>query len=125
MKVRFKTTSKGEIAILTRKEYEALASKAQEADEDFGTARLIARARKEIAAGLPLIPKEVVDRIARGENALRALRQWRGKTQLYIAHKTNIGQGYISDLESGRRKGTITALKKIADVLKVPLDLIA
>jgi transcriptional regulator with XRE-family HTH domain len=50
---------------------------------------------------MPLIPKEVVDRIARGENALRALRQWRGKTQLYIAHKTNIGQGYISDLERG------------------------
>ena len=125
MKVRFKTTSKGEIAILARKEYEALAAKAQEADEDFGTARLIARARKEIAAGTPLIPKEVVDRIARGENALRALREWRGKTQLYVAHKTNIGQGYISDLESGRRKGTIAVWKKIADVLKVPLDLIA
>jgi ribosome-binding protein aMBF1 (putative translation factor) len=124
MNVRFKITSKGEIAILPRKEYEALAAKAQEADEDFGTARLIARARKEIAAGMPLIPKEVVDRIDRGENALRALREWRGKTQLYIAHKANIGQGYISDLESGRRKGTTAALKKIADVLKVPLDLI-
>jgi transcriptional regulator with XRE-family HTH domain len=74
---------------------------------------------------MPLIPKEVVDRIARGENALRAFREWRCKTQLYIAHKTNIGQGYISDLESGRRKGTTTALKKIADVLKLPLDLIA
>jgi len=122
MNVRFKMTSKGEIAILPRKEYEALAAKAQEADEDFGTARLIARARKEIAAGMPVIPKEVVDRIARGENALR---EWRGKTQLYIAHKTNIGQGYISDLERGRRKGTTTALKKIADVLKLPLDLIA
>jgi DNA-binding XRE family transcriptional regulator len=118
-------TSKGEIAILPRKEYEALAAKAQEADEDFGTARLIARARKEIAAGMPLIPKEVVDKIARGENALRALREWRGKTQLYVAHKANIGQGYISDLESGRRKGATTALKKIADVLKLPLDLIA
>ncbi len=73
---------------------------------------------------MPLTPKEVVDRIARGENALRALRQWRGKTQLYISHKTNIGQGYISDLERGRRKGKIAALKKIADVLKVPLDLV-
>ena len=34
-----------------RKDYEALAAKAQEADEDFGTARLVVRARKEIAAG--------------------------------------------------------------------------
>jgi hypothetical protein len=41
-----------------------------------------------------------VDRITGGENALRVLREWRGKTQLYISHKTNIGQGYISDLES-------------------------
>ena len=125
MNVRFKMTNKGEVAILPRKDYEALAAKAQEADEDFSTARLVARARKEIAAGMPLIPKEVVDRISNGENALRVLRDWRGKTQLDISRKTNIGQGYISDLESGRRKGTTAALKKIASVLKVPLDLIA
>ena len=124
MNVRFKMTNRGEVAILPRKDYEALAAKAREVDEDLGTARIVARARKEVAAGMPLIPKEVVDRIARGENALRALRQWRGKTQIYISHKTNIGQGYISDLERGRRKGTISALRKIADVLKVPLDLI-
>ena len=82
------------------------------------------RARKEITAGAPLIPKKFVDRIANGENALRVLREWRDMTQLYISHKTGIGQGYISDLESGRRKGATAALKKIADVLKVPLDLI-
>ena len=99
-------------------------AKAEEADEDLGSSRLVARARKEIAAGIPLIPKEAIDRIAEGENALRVLREWRGRTQLYISHKTNLGQGYISDLESGRRKGTIAALKKIADALKVPLDLI-
>jgi len=124
MKVRFKMTNKGEVVILSRNDYEVLAAKAQEADEDIVTARLVARARKEIAAGMPLIPKEVVDRITGGENALRVLREWRGKTQLYISHKTNIGQGYISDLESGRRRGTTAVLKKIADVLKVPLDLI-
>jgi hypothetical protein len=124
MNVRFKKTDKGEVAILPRKEYEALAAKAAEADEDIGTARLVARARKEIAAGAPLIPKSVVDRIAKGENALRVLREWRGETQLHIAFKTNIGQGYISDLESGRRKGTTAALKKIADFLNVPLDLL-
>ena len=77
MNVRFKKTDKGEIAILPRKEYEALAAKAAEADEDIGSARLVARARKEIAAGAPLIPKKVVDRIANGENPLRVLREWR------------------------------------------------
>jgi Helix-turn-helix len=125
MNVRFKKTDKGEVAILSRKDYEALAAKAAEADEDFGTARLVARARKEIAAGAPLIPKAVVDRIAKGESALRVLREWRDVTQLYLSFKTGLGQGYISDLESGRRKGTTAALKQIAKVLDVPLDLLA
>jgi predicted transcriptional regulator len=96
-----------------------------EADEDAGTARLVARARKEIAAGAPLIPKAVADRIANGENPIRVIREWRDVTQLYLSHKTNIGQGYVSDLENGRRKGTTAALKEIARVLKVPIDVLA
>lgn len=125
MNVRFKKTGKGEIAILSRRDYEMLAAKAAEADEDIGTARLVARARRDIAAGAPLIPKAVVDRIAGGENTLRVLREWRDMTQLHLSHKTGIGQGYISDLENGRRKGTAASLKKIAGVLNVPLDLLA
>jgi DNA-binding XRE family transcriptional regulator len=124
MNVRFKKTEKGEIAILPRKEFEALAAKAAEADEDIGSARLVARARKDIAAGAPLIPKKIVDRIANGENPLRVLREWRDMTQRELSSKTDIGQGYMSDLESGRRKGTTTALKKIATAMNVPLDLI-
>jgi ribosome-binding protein aMBF1 (putative translation factor) len=123
--VQFKKTGKGEVAILPRREYEALVAKAAEADEDAGTARLVARARKEIAKGEPLIPLEVLNRIADGENAIRVIREWRDVTQLYLSFKTNIGQGYISDLENGRRKGTTAALKEIARVLNVPLDLLA
>jgi Helix-turn-helix len=124
MNVRFKKTDKGEIAILSRKDYEALAAKAAEADEDLGTARLVARARREIAAGAPLIPKAIIDRIAKGENALRVFREWRDVTQLHLSFKTDLGQGYISDLENGRRKGTTAALKQIAKALNVPLDLL-
>jgi ribosome-binding protein aMBF1 (putative translation factor) len=100
-------------------------AKAAEADEDAGTARLVARARKEIADGGAVIPFDVVNRIADGESPIRVIREWKDITQLYLAHKTNIGQGYISDLENGRRKGTVAALKEIARVLDVPLDLLA
>jgi hypothetical protein len=124
MNVRFKKTDKGEVAILPRKDYEALAAKAAEADKNSGTARLVSVARKQIAAGAPLIPKLIVDRLANGESALRVLREWRDMTQLYLSFKTGIGQGYISDLENGRRKGTTAALKKIADAMNVPLDLL-
>lgn len=124
MNVRFQKTARGEFAILPRKDYEALVAKAAEAAEDEGTARLVAHARGEIAAGAPLLPKHLVDRLADGENPVRVLREWRDVTQLHLSFKTGLSQGYISDVETGRRKGTAAALRRIADVLKVPLDLL-
>jgi hypothetical protein len=124
MNVRFQKTARGEVAILPRKEYEELAAKAAEADEDAGTARLVARARTDIAAGAPLLPKHVVERLTKGENPVRVLREWRDVTQLYLSFKTNLSQGYISDVETGRRKGAAAALRRIADALSVPLDLL-
>lgn len=124
MAVRFQKTPRGEVAILPRKDYELLVAKASEADEDAGTARIVARARKEIAGGGPLLPKDIVDRMASGENPVRVLREWRDITQLHIAFKTSLSQGYISDIENGRRTGTAAALRLIADALNVPLDLL-
>jgi DNA-binding transcriptional regulator YiaG len=125
MNVRFKKTAGGEVAILPRKDYDALVAKAVEADENAGTARLVARARKDVGRGAPLLPKTVVDRMENGENAVRVLRDWRAMTQAEIASRTRISQGHISDIENGRRTGTPSALRLIADVLKVPLDLLA
>lgn len=124
MNVRFQKTAKGEVAILPRKEYEALAVRAAEADEDAGTARLVARARREISAGTPLIPLEQANRIANGEHPTRVLRQWRGMTQAESAATADITQGYLSDLEGRRRKGSMTLLRAIAGTLHVPLDVV-
>ena len=124
MNVRFQKTARGEVAILPRKDYEALVARAAEVDEDKGTARLVKLGRDAVAAGAPLLPKDVVDRLARGDNPVRVLREWRDKPQEYISFKTGLSQGYISDLETGRRNGTTAALRLIADVLNVPLDLL-
>ncbi len=130
MGVKFQKTARGEVAILPRKEYEHLVARAAEADEDAGTARIVARAREEIAEGGVLLPKDVVDRLADGENPVRVLREWRerdkpgGMTQMYLSFKTGLSQGYISDIETGRRTGTAAALRLIANVLEVPLDLL-
>jgi ribosome-binding protein aMBF1 (putative translation factor) len=125
MNVRFQKTSRGEVAIIPRKDYEVLVAKAAEVDEDVGTARLVARARREVAAGALLLPKDIVDRLAKGESAVRVLREWQNVTQTYLSFKTNLSQGDISDIENGRRTGTPAALRRIANVLKVPLDLLA
>ena len=125
MNVRFQKTPKGEVAILPRKDYEALVAKAAEADEDAGTARAVARARKEITAGAPLLPKEIVDRIANGESPVRVLREWKEMTQVELSLRARLSQSHISDIESGRRTGTSSTLRSIANVLEVPLDLLA
>lgn len=124
MNVRFQKTPRGEVAIMPRKEYESLVARAAEADEDRGTARLVAQAREAIGAGAAVLPKEVVDRLANGENPIRVIRDWRDVPQTYLSFKTGLSQGYISDVETGRRNGTTAALRLIADVLKVPLDLL-
>ena len=124
MSVRFQKTPRGEVAILPRKDYELLAAKASEFDEDAGTARIVARAKKGASSGSPLLPKDVVDRLANGENPVCVLREWRGETQMYLSLKTDLSQGYISDIENGRRVGTVEALRLIANVLNVPLDLL-
>jgi ribosome-binding protein aMBF1 (putative translation factor) len=124
MTVRFQKTPRGEVAILPKKDYELLVAKASEADEDAGSARIVAQARKEVAGGGPLLPKDVVDRMAKGENPVRVLREWRDITQMHLSFKTNLSQGHISDIENGRRTGTAAALRLIANVLEVPLDLL-
>jgi len=125
MKVKFKATPDGEVAIVPRAEYERLKALEQEAEEDAGTARLVARAKREVADGALVLPKDVVDRLASGENPLRVLRQFRKETQAELAMAVGISQNYLSDLETGNRKGPLELHQKIARYLGIPLDLLA
>ncbi len=123
-KVQFIKIAGGEeLAVLPKSEYERLVKQA--ADEDVGTARLVRRARRSIAAGREiLVPKSVVDRLAAGDNPVRVLREWRGKTQAELVAAIGITQGYFSDLEAGKRKGPLALHQKIAAALGVPIDLL-
>lgn len=111
--------------MLPRDEYEQLKKLASEAVEDRGTARLVSRAREDIAQGDALLPKDVVDRLAAGHNPIRVLRDFREQTQAELAVRVGITQGYLSDLESGNRKGPLELHQKFARALDVPLDLLA
>jgi DNA-binding XRE family transcriptional regulator len=123
-KVQFIKTAGGEeLAILPKSEYERLASLV--ADEDIGTARVVRSARKKIASGLEvMLPKTVVDRLATHENPIRVLREWRAMTQDELAAAVEITQGYLSDLEAGKRKGPVVLHQKISRELGVPIDLL-
>ena len=69
-----------------------------------------------------MLPPEVSAAILRGESRLKAIRNWRDETQLHLSFITGISQGYLSDLESGRRTGTPETITKLAQALNVPVE---
>jgi Helix-turn-helix len=108
-----------ELVVLPRAEYEALLERADHEAEDADDVAIY-DARK--AAGSVVLPPEVSAAILRGESRLKAIRNWRDETQLHLSFKTGIGQGYLSDLESGRRAGTPETIAKLAQALSVPVE---
>ena len=114
-----RTPNGEELVVLPRAEYEALVERADHEAEDADDVAIY-DARK--AAGGGVLPPEVSAAILRGESWLKAIRNWRGETQLHLSSKTGIGQGYLSDLESGRRAGTPETIAKLAQALSVPVE---
>ena len=108
-----------ELVVLPRAEYEALLERADHEAEDADDVAIY-DARK--AADSVVLPPEVSAAILRGESRLKAIRNWRDETQLHLSFKTGIGQGYLSDLESGRRTGTPETIAKLAQALSVPVE---
>jgi DNA-binding XRE family transcriptional regulator len=93
--------------------------------KDIVTARLVARAKKEIAGGTTVLPMAVVGRLGDGGNPVRVLRQFRELTQDELSAAVGITQNYLSDLETGKRKGPLALHRKFAQALGVPLELLS
>lgn len=117
------TTPNGEeLVVLPRTDYEALIEAAAEAEEDAADVAIYDARKADLEAGhTSVLPPEVSAALLRGETLLKALRKWRGKSQTELAAATGLGQGYLSDLEAGRRRGTQETLAKIATALEINL----
>ena len=69
-----------------------------------------------------LIPSEVVEALLDGENPIKVWREYRGQTQQQLADTVGISKPYLSQIETGKRKGTVDILSTIAKALNVSLD---
>ena len=111
-----------ELVVLPRADYEALVERADHEAEDAEDVAIYDARKAELAAGGGILPQEVSAAILRGHSRLKAIRNWRGETQLHLTFKTGIAQGYLSDLENGRRRGTSDTIAKLAQALNVPAE---
>jgi Helix-turn-helix len=119
------TPSGEELVVLPRADYEALLERADHDSEDAEDIAIYDARKAELAAGGVVLPDAVSAAMLRGESRLKAIRKWRDLTQLHVSMRTDIGQGYLSDLESGRRTGTPETIAKLARVLDVPMEWLA
>jgi hypothetical protein len=118
------TTPKGEeLVLLSRAEYDRLAALAAEAEEDAADVAAYDAAMAEITDGRDAaLPAEVSAFLLRGASLVAAIRKWRGMKQTDLAERAHLSQGYLSDLENGRRKGAPESFEAIAKALDVPVN---
>lgn len=69
------------------------------------------------------LPAALVKRINEGENAVRAVRQFRLMTQRELGDRSGIRPNHISAIERGMSYGLKTA-KRLAEALEVQVDLL-
>lgn len=87
--------------------------------EDIIDLKAVQAAKNDKSERFPLT---LIHEIAEGKPPIKAYREYRKLTQSDLADKVSTTKQYISQLESGERKGTMQILKKIAKCLKVSLE---
>jgi ribosome-binding protein aMBF1 (putative translation factor) len=68
------------------------------------------------------VPAELVDRLLSGENPVKVWREYRGLSQRGLAARAGLNFTYLSQIETGARKGPVQTMKKLAEALGVDLD---
>lgn len=69
-------------------------------------------------------PMELFDAIDAGESGVKLFREYRGKTIAELAETSGLSSAYLSQIEHGKRDGTIKTMQAIAVALNVDLDML-
>ena len=112
--------SRGDTVKLLRAEYDALIERIEDLED-----AAIARAAQERGIIRDALPVEALNRVLSGEHPIRIWREHRGLTMQALAERSKVPQSYISEIESGKKPGSVAALKKIAAALDLDLDDVA
>ncbi len=119
MSISFTTPNGDEMVILPRAEYDQLV----EASEMTQDVAAFDRFKAQLAAGEEeSVPAEFAKRILDGENPLRVWRHYRKCSAQNLAAQVGISGAYLSEIETGKKDGSLSVMKRIADILKVSLD---
>ncbi|SER68846.1 helix-turn-helix transcriptional regulator [Rhizobium sp. NFR03] len=94
-------------------------------EEDYEDLIDVARAESilgRIAAGEETWPLEFVRELTESDSRIRSFRAYRGMTATELAEQAGISQPYLSEIEAGKKTGSVDVLRRIAKALRVDLD---
>ena len=113
-----------ETVTLTRAEYEALIERIEDAEDLAAVATAEAReaALGKKRARADYLPIELVRRLSAGEHPVRVWRAHRGLTREALATAAGVAPSYLSEIETRRKRGSFSALAKLAAALHISLD---
>lgn len=114
------TAPSGErLVVLPESDYEALVEAAEDAEDREAVRRFEAR----LASGEEeLLPAAMVECLLAGENRIAIWRAHRGLSARALAEEAGIAPAFLSQIEGGKREGSVATLKKIALALRVSID---
>lgn len=113
-----KYETKGKWVQVPVKDFEEMKKKLERLD-DIDDEAALTYALENIEEFFPI---DVAKRIINGESPLRVYREYRGLTQQQLANTIGKSKTTISEIESGRKEGSVATLKAIARALDVDLD---
>ena len=70
------------------------------------------------------VPHEVALAIINDTRPIRAYRGYRGLTLQELSNRTGLAISYISEIERGRKSGSVAAIARIASALGTTLDVL-
>jgi DNA-binding Xre family transcriptional regulator len=94
----------------------------EEAEDENDALELRLAQIEDVLSGGERIPASVVDRLAEGEHPVRVWRRHRGTSLRALAEMAGISPALLSEIETGRKEGSIRTLAALARALRVEVD---
>lgn len=102
-----------ETVTIPREEYDSLLSRIEDLDDIL--------AAHEATTGNTL-PHDLAMRVVEGEHPVRVWREYRGLTSAALAELAGVSKTYLSEIETGKKPGSVEAFKSLAVALRTSID---
>jgi DNA-binding XRE family transcriptional regulator len=71
------------------------------------------------------LPDDILDEIhAQQSSAIKIVRKYRDLTQAELAGQAGLSRPYLTEIETGKKQGSVKAIRAIAETLGVPTGLL-